>query len=297
MLLIGQSLQFRRGPAARAFAHDDRALIAASVRSQIAAGAEALDLNFGIDPPAAELPWAIAVARDAAPGVPLWIDAAHPTSISVALEACAREGIAGPLVVNSLAVGGETDAADEALLHAAASAGAGLVISPRRVGYDGPADGEVEQVLREASLAADRALSIGVSPPFFVDALVYPALRDPAGVRRSLTLIRAYGQREDVVPLAAVGNIAFGAPRELAARLRAVYAASATGVGVGALILPVEDTVCMRAVRLALGGVEPVEADEAWLCAVAAATQQDRPPPPAPEGYREAAYLIFDAGR
>ncbi|MSQ30226.1 MAG: hypothetical protein EXR68_07055 [Dehalococcoidia bacterium] len=215
---------------ARAFARNDHALIAASIRTQIAAGAEALDLNFGIDPPAAELPWVIAVARDAAPGVPLWIDAARPASISVALEACARDSIAEPFVVNSLAVGGETVATDEALLHAAASASASLVISPQRVGYDGPADGEVEHVLRETSLAADRALSIEVSPPFFVDALVYPALHHPAGVRRSLALIRAYGRREDVVPLAVVGNIAFGAPRELASRLRAVYAAAATGV-------------------------------------------------------------------
>lgn len=63
------------------------------------------------------------------------------------------------------------------------------------------------------------------------------------------------------------------------------------------MIQPVEDAVCMRAVRLALGEVEPADADEVGLCAVAAATRHDRPQPPAPERYREAAYLIFDAGR
>lgn len=297
MLLVGQSLQFRRSALAGAFARDDRALVAESARAQVEAGAQALDLNFGIDPPPDEIPWAIAAARSAAPDVPLWIDAGRPAAITAALAVCARDGVPGPLVANSLPAGTGSSPADEALVAAAAAAGAGLVVSPRRVDRDGIANGEVEWVMHEASLAADRALALGVTPPLFFDALAYPALLDPQGVRRSLALLRVYGRREDVVPLAAVGNVAYGAPRSVAVPLRVVYAAAATGAGARALILPVEDAACVRAVRLALGEVEPADAGEAWLCAVAAWTRDNEVLPPAPEEYREAARLIFFADR
>lgn len=297
MLFVGQSLQFRRGALAGAFARDDRMLLAASARAQVEAGAQAIDLNFGIDPPPDEIPWAVAAVREACPDVPLWIDAGRPSALTAALAACVRDGVAGPLVANSLPAGVGMGAADEALVRAAATVGAGLVISPRRVDRDGIANGEVDWVMHEASQAADRALALGVTPPFYFDALVYPALLDPQGVRRSLALLRVYGRREDVVPLAAVGNIAFGAPRSVGVPLRIVYAAAATGAGAGALILPVEDAACMRAVRLALGEVTPADGGEAWLCAVAAWTRSNETLPPAPEEYRDAARLIFHADR
>jgi hypothetical protein len=297
MLLVGQSLQFRRGALAGAFERDDRALVASSVRAQVEAGAHALDLNFGIDPAPDEIPWAVAAARAAAPGIPLWVDAGRPAALTAALEACARDGVAGPQVTNSLPAGGGLSAADEALIQATAAAGAALVVSPRRVDRDGIANGEVEWVMHEASVAADRALALGVQAPFFFDALAYPALLDPQGVRRSLALLRVYGRRDDVVPLAAVGNVAYGAPRSVAVPLRIVYAAAATGAGAGALILPVEDAACVRAVRLALGEVEPADAGERWLRAVAGWTARNELLPPAPKEYREAARLIFNAER
>lgn len=297
MILVGQSLQFRRGALVGAFARDDRMLVAASARAQVEAGAQALDLNFGIDPPPDEIPWAVSAVRDAVPGVPLWIDAGRPSTLARALAACMRDGVAGPLVVNSLPVGGGMGAADEALIRATAGAGAGLVVSPRRVDRDGVANGEVGWLLQEASEAADHASAQGVPPPLYLDALVYPALLDPEGVQRSLALLRVFGARPEAKPLAAVGNIAFGAPRSVAVPLRIVYAAAATGAGAGALILPVEDAACVRAVHLALGEVEAADAGEAWLCAVAAWTGQNEPLPPAPEEYREAARLIFQAER
>ena len=235
--------------------------------------------------------------REAVPGVPLWIDAGRPTAITAAIDACVRNGVAGSLVANSLPAGVGMGAADEALVRAAAAARTGLVVSPRRIDRDGIANGEVEWVMHEASQAAGRAIALGVMPPFYFDALVYPALLDPQGVRRSLALLHVYGRRKDVVPLAAVGNIAYGAPRSVGVPLRIVYAAAATGAGAGALILPVEDAACVRAVRLALGEVEPADAGEAWLCAVAAWTARNEALPPAPEEYREAARLIFHADR
>ena len=297
MLFIGQSLQFRRAALAGAFARDDHAIVAASARAQVEAGAQAIDLNFGIDPRPDEIPWAVAAARAGTPGMPLWIDAGRPDVITAALQACVRDGFAGPFVANSLPAGAGLGAADEALVTAVAQAGAGLVVSPRRVDCDGIANGEVEWVMHEASLAADRALALGVARPHYFDALVYPALLDPQGARRSLALLRVFGQREGVIPLAAVGNVAYGAPRSVAVPLRIVYAAAATGAGARALILPVEDAACVRAVRLALGEVAPADAGEAWLCAVAAWTRDNEVLPLAPEEYREAARLIFFADR
>lgn len=296
MLLVGQSLQFRRGALAGAFARDQREAVAASARAQVEAGAQALDLNFGIDPSLDEIPWATAVVRAACPGVPLWLDVGRASTLTAGLEACARHGVTGPLVVNSLPAGERGTRPAEALMRAAAIGGAGIVISPRNVEREPSAHDNVERVLAVATEAVDGALALGLSPPFFVDALVYPALKDPSGVRRSLALLRAYRAVPNVIPVAAVGNIAFGAPRPIAGALRAVYAAVATGAGAGALILAVTDDACMRAVRLALGEMAPADADEAWLCEAAACAARDDVPPRAPDASREAAHLIFHAG-
>ncbi len=297
MLLVGQSLQFRRGALASAFARDDRAAVAAAARAQVEAGAQALDLNFGIDPPPDEIPWATAAVRAACPGVPLWLDVGRTSTLAAAVEVCARQGIAGPLVANSLPAGeGGIRPAEERLVRAAANGGAGIVISPRGVERGPSADGDVERVAAVTAEAVESALALGLRPPFFFDALVYPALKDPNGVRRSLALLRACRGGPNMIPLAAVGNISFGAPRSLAGALRAVYAAAATGAGAGALILGVTDDACVRAVRLALGEVAPASVDEAWLCEAAACASRDDVPPPAPEAYRDAAHLIFHAG-
>lgn len=296
MLLVGQSLQFRRGVLAGAFARDDRAAVAASARAQVEAGAQALDLNFGIDPPPDEIPWAAATVRAACPGVPLWLDVGRTSTLAAALEVCVRQGITGPLVANSLLAGaGGIRPPEEALMRTAAKGGAGIVISPRGA-LDTSAEDIVERVKAVAKATADSALALGLTSPFFVDALVYPAVKDPRGVRHSLALLRAYRAIPDVIPLAAVGNIGFGASRPIAAALRTVYAAVATGAGAGALILSVTDKASMRSVRLALGEVAPADAHEAWLCEAAACAARDNVPPPAPAAYREAAHLIFQAG-
>lgn len=199
---------------------------------------QALDLNFGIDPPPDEIPWAIAAVRSAATDVPLWIDAGRPAAITVALEVCVRGG---------------------------------LVISPRRVDRAGIAngEGEGEWVMHEASLAADRALVLGVMPPLFFDALAYP----PAGSAGRASLARALARVRTARGCAAACG---GRERRLrgapVGRGTAVggHAAATTGAGARALILPVKDAACVRAVRLALGEVESTDAGEVWLCTVAA---------------------------
>ncbi len=266
-------------------------------RAQVAAGADALDLNFGIDPPPNEIPWATATVRAACPGVPLWLDVGRISTLAAALEVFARQGIAGPLVANSLPAGeGGIRPPEEALMRIAAKGGAGIVISPRGAALGMSAGGIVDRAKAVATATTYSALALGLTPPFFVDALVYPAVKDPRGVGHSLALLRAYRAIPDVIPLAAVGNIGFGASRPIAAALRTVYAAVATGAGAGALILSVTDKASMRSVRLALGEIAPADADEAWLCEAAACAARDDVPPPAPAAYREAAHLIFHAG-
>ncbi|MDA1239825.1 MAG: dihydropteroate synthase, partial [Chloroflexi bacterium] len=67
MWLVGQSLLLTRARIARAVAARDPAPLLARARRQVAAGADALDLNAGIEADPVALAWAAAAIRTALP--------------------------------------------------------------------------------------------------------------------------------------------------------------------------------------------------------------------------------------
>ncbi len=301
MLIIGQSLELHRRPLADALTAREAAPIVEAARAQVAAGAQALDVNLGAQGTADDLRWTASVLRRAGIEVELWLDAGSAAELAAALEGCLVAGVPGPLVANALPAGAALGAAEEALLSAAARQGAGLVVSPRLVDRGGVAGAEPEWVVHEAMQAVERARGWGVPGPHYVDALAWPAMLDPAGCRRSLDLMRRYREAIPYAePLAAVGNVSHGVGREVGAALRRVYAAAAAGAGAGALILPVEDEDCLRAAPVGVGAAVPASAIEGYLVmvaqAVGAASTPAPPPEDAPSPLHEAWRLIFDAG-
>lgn len=302
MLIVGQSLELHRRPLSDALAAREAAPLVAHARGQIEAGAQALDLNLGVQGQADDFRWAAGALRGGGVAAELWLDGGSTAELAAALEGCALAGIAGPLVANALPAGAALGAAEGALLAAAARQGAGLVISPRMVDRGGIAGAEPEWVVYEAVQAVEHARGWGVPGPHYVDALAWPAMLDPAGCRRSLDLLRRY---REAIPyaerLAAVGNVSHGVGREVGAALRQVYAAAAAGAGATALILPVEEVPTLRAAHLGTGEATPHDEVEGYLAIVAQAQEAADTPPPPPEDVpptlHEAWRLIFEGGR
>jgi hypothetical protein len=299
MLIVGQSLELHRRPLSEALEARDPAPLVENARIQVEAGAQAIDVNAGGQGWADDFRWAAGALRRGGITAELWLDGGSASELAAALEGCAHAGIPGPLVANALPAGAALGAAEGALLAAAARQGAGLVISPRMVDRGGVAGAEPEWIVHEATQAVEKARGWGVPGPHYIDALAWPAMLDPVGCRRSLALLRMYREAIPYAePMAAVGNVSHGVSRELGAALRRLYAAAASGAGASALILPVEDRACLRAVRLALGETAPRDEVEGYFVMVAQASEAGllSPPPPqdAPPALHEAWRLIFD---
>jgi hypothetical protein len=316
-LLIGQSLELWRGPLATVVAARNGSALKAAARSQLDAGAQALDVNAGAASLASELAWAASSLGAALPGVPLLLDCGDIEALAGALRATTAAATAvdprhvGPLVANAFRPG---DAAADALVDAAAAAGAGLVLSPAELDSALWADVPREPRPAEALAALlvrsrEHALAGGVEGPLLADALAYPPALDAARCARSLATLRLLAAGDAaLVPLVAVGNVGHGAPGALRPALRRLYAAAALGAGARALILPVEDRALVTTIsaldRLPSRKVSrpPGEAPTAelpWLRRVARAAAGGRslPAPPARAGSmpREAWELLVES--
>ncbi len=296
MELIEQSRQLFRGELASAIARRGPAPLVEHARARLDAGADAIDVNAGVEGDAHGLFWALTHLRRALPGTPLFLDGPGPATLAVTLELCEREGVHGPLVANALPVGAEPTAdeasARTALLRAVARARAGLVISPRGADSDDPkADAAIFRAALDAALEARDA---GVRETIYLDALAWPAATDAARARRALRLLRAWRSVEGVTPLVAVDNVTAGLDGEMRGAMRRLFAAAAIGAGAGALIVPCDDRALLHTIE-EQRSTDIAESDD-WLTQVAAAAHEGRAlastPAPAEE-FRSAAALLF----
>lgn len=233
MILVGQSLTWHSGRLAEAVRRRQAAPVVARAIRQVEAGADALDLNAGIEGNARDLVWVARTLRKAGLGLPLWLDAGDP---HVLLDAARR--ISGPVVLNALAVGYDEPTWEATFLEAVADLEVGLVISPRIAPVPGYA---LPAYLEGAEDAVWRARIVGIDE-CYLDALAYPVTTRPAAAEASLTLLAAYRDENfGAIPLVAVGNVSHGAEPADAPAIRAAYTRRAVEAGAGALILPVED--------------------------------------------------------
>ena len=266
-LLVGQSLELWRPPLAGALRRRDPAPLQARAARQIAAGAHALDLNLGAGSGAAsasaaslaaDLAWAAAATREAAPDVALWLDCADVAALALAVAA-----VPPPVVANAAPLDGSTRARD--LLAAAAASGAGVVLSPAPLEAAGAAAAppSLDALLAAAAEARGLLAAAGLAEAWF-DCLAYPAATDAPRARRSLALVRALAADEARLrlrPLLAVGNVAHGTASPLRPGVRRVYARAAAAAGAEALILPVEQPALIDAVAAATRAAGPVSPD------------------------------------
>lgn len=291
---IGQSLELRRRPLADPARRDDAALVR-QARAQLASGAQAIDVNAGLDDPDGALIWATAALRAKIPDVELWLDCGDGDALVHALRTLGAA--AGPLVVNAALI----DAGPERLIEEAALVGASVVLSPRDRNPEvaetaAPAEALLQRIDEGRRLLARVSGLAGA----YVDCLAYPAATHAAHCRRSLELIGRLANDRSLRSLVAVGNVSYGAPAALHSPLRRLYAAAAVGAQVDALILPVEDRALIAMLDLLAGVREPANGAETWLRDVASPIEAGQSPPPphaaalaAEPAFAEAWELLF----
>ncbi len=73
-LLIGQSLELWSGMFRQALVRRAPAALVGQARGQLDAGAQAIDVNLGVDDPGQHLGWVASALRDALPETPLFLD-------------------------------------------------------------------------------------------------------------------------------------------------------------------------------------------------------------------------------
>lgn len=284
MLLVGQSLELWRAPI-----EGRREWTVEVARRQLEAGAQALDLNAGVDADVRVLVDAARTIESIGPGVPLFLDG----SVAALTGAIGDlHGTAHLLVANAVPLG---DPGAQALLAVMARAGSGAVLSPRLA--DGRRHAEADQLANTLFEGAERAVIAGVSGPFFFDCLAFPPATDVPRWRRSIEIVRML-PRGAARSLVAVGNVGHGAPPQQRPWLRLIYLALALGAGAGALILPVEETRLSDATRLIEDERSPDSDLDMWLLGVARAGSKGswelpHPPASAPPALLEAWVLCM----
>ena len=287
--LIGQSLELWRPPLASALARRDTAPLGASAGRQLAAGVTTIDVNGGAGARAADLRWAAAALHAALPRIRLFLDGGDASALSDALRGLDGAAVSGGasasggalLIANAVPLGPGDDA--RRVIDAAASAAAGVVLSPRLA--DASRVASVDELSALIDVGLHMTAAAGVTGPVYADALAFPPTSDRVRCLRSLALLRALAGSPGARPLVAAGNAGHGAPARLRPALRRCYAALAAGAGAQALILPAEDAALMRTLGALRGATAPTGAADRWLAAVASsASIAAAPPPPADAG-------------
>lgn len=297
LTVIGQSCTLWQGPLRAALLDGDAGPLLARAQTQLDAGADALDLNAGLGdgaastalPADAVLAAAAMALRAAGIAAPLALDCGDPRVIERVLIALAmRNAAPAAYIANAIevdAAGRPATSEAHALLAAAATRGAGIVISPRALLIDGADAGDATQ--ERAAMCASHALAAahaaGCTGPVYIDALAMPVTYDPAATAAVWSRVRGFATVAGVSPLLAVGNTTHGIddpPRRAA--LRRLYAAIACGTGVRALIVPVEDRALMTMLRAFRSGSAPPDTEQQWLAtaAEASAAGASLPEPP-----------------
>lgn len=179
-LLVGQSLELWRDPLRLAVLAGNYAPLVERTRAQLDLGAHALDVNLGASGDPAVFRGALAAIREAAPDVPLFLDTADARALATGLGV-----VRGPVVANAVPL---TDPDAPALLEAAASAGAGVVLTPRLADRADPAP--VELLVRLLEDGVEQAHTAGVSGPVYLDCLAFPPAHDRPRALRSIGLLR-----------------------------------------------------------------------------------------------------------
>ncbi len=240
MLVIGERINSTRKRIREAVLAGNADLIREEACNQVAAGAQMLDVNGGIEGKESEyLKWLVGIVQEVT-DVPLCLDSADPEALRAALPLCRRQAM-----INSITDEGARFAALIPVILENRTKVVALCMSA-----SGPPSG-VEDRVATASRLVGRLASAGVPMgDIYVDPCVFPAStgggHGPA-LLEAVTRIRA--QYPDVHTTCGVSNVSFGLPaRKL---LNEVYLMMLLGRGLDAAIVDPCDAALMARIAAA----------------------------------------------
>ena len=242
MFIIGERINGMFKAVARAIAERDASVIAELARRQVAAGAQALDINTGPTEgdPVEVMRWLVETAQDAV-DVPMSIDTPKLPVLESGLRAARR-----PAIINSTT--GAQDRLD-ALLPLAVEHGAsliGLTIDERGIPRNAEARAEIALTIVAQAMAAGLP-----TERLFLDPIVLPVSAAQDQSAAALEAVGLFRSLSEPPPRLIVGlsNVSQGTThRSLVNR---TYLVMAMAMGVDAAILDPNDRDLMDAVRTA----------------------------------------------
>ena len=231
MILIGESINSTRRGVGEAVSRRDAAFLVDLARRQVAAGADALDVNVAVaeGDETENLVWAVETVQ-AAVEVPLALDSRRPEALAAALEIHRGRAILNSISAEERHVG--------SLMPLAAAHGCEVILLP--VGDGGVPKTAQERFDLSASLV-DQAVQAGIaSDRVFVDPLVMAVGSDWRAPKVALDALRLV---QDGLPhvrtVAGVTNVSFGMPRR--SLLNRTLLAMALSRGLDAILVNVTD--------------------------------------------------------
>ncbi len=237
MFVISERINGMFTAVRKAIAAKDANAIGEIARRQLAAGADALDLNVGTaaDDPAKTMAW-LAESVRAVCDATLCLD--HP---NIEVIRAGAEAAKSNFIINST-TGKEEDLAK--FLPLAAETGAGLIaLTLDEKGVPNTVDGRVEIAAR-ILIAAEAA---GLPPEkLFIDPVTLPVNVAQDQPKKLLEAIAQFKLLSDPPPRAVIGlsNLASGSGEK--SLLTGTFLAMAMGAGLDAVILDPEDTLLMN---------------------------------------------------
>lgn len=242
MIKIGEKLNSSIPSALKAMAGRDAQAVAALAKSQLDAGADALDVNAALlmESEAEALVWAVRAAQ-AGTGTMIVIDSANPRAVEAALKA----DKAGNAVVNSVTPEASRLDAVAPLLREFGASVVALAMGPE--GVPRTAEGRLEAARR----ALDGLARRGIPPErVFVDPLVEALSANHEGAAVTLQAIALIRKEFPAIRiLCGVSNVSFGLPRRKT--VNAAFLTAAVCAGADAAIFDVLDENMRQAVAIA----------------------------------------------
>ena len=198
---------------------------------------------------------------------PVFLKYRSSATLAQFLELTERVGLAGPLAVHGLGVAGQAFTSDdEYLMRAVAKSRCGLVLSPWKIDREGIAGAEIDWIVDAMGKALEWAVAKGAPGPIFLDALSWPALIDPAGTRRSISLVKQYNEHfSNANSFITIDPVGAGSAANLQISLESVLFAAMWNNQVDTIACPYQMPHIERLSKIASEQARPEYGDEFFL--------------------------------
>ena len=234
MFIIGERINGMFKDVAEAIKKKDKAVIQSLAKKQIAAGANALDVNVGpaSDNPKEAMGWLVKTITDIA-DITLAIDTTKKDAMEAGLNLCKSKPI-----INS--VNANEDKMDTFFALAKKYNASVIGLTMDKSGIPKDSEGRLELAMKIVASAMERGIDIS---DLYIDAVILPVNVAQAHAREVLKTIRELKILADPAPKAILGlsNVSQGSNERLKPLINRTFLVMAIASGLDAAIMDADD--------------------------------------------------------